>query len=108
MKTPILKLPGIALIASAILITAAQVEALPPRGRHVEGVLTNVDTKDKWASLTTDKGKMLSFHWSERTRFIKEVPPRNGARASAVYHQPFFGEPFVTKMSVTPQPGKSP
>ncbi len=91
---------GAVFIVAAMLSVAGTSHALPPRGSHLEGVVTALDMKARRASLVTDAGRAVSFTWNRRTRFVTASPLRKGARVAIVYHQPFFGEPFVSRVSV--------
>ena len=93
-----------ACVAFAKFATTGKVAALSPRGRHVEGVFIRVDTNASRASIRANDGKLLTFRWTWKTRFASDVRPQRGDRASVVYQQPFFGEPFVTRVTVSASP----
>jgi hypothetical protein len=99
-----------ATLTAALLIMAPfESQALPPRGRAVEGIITEVNTKRATATMRTVDGEILNFRWDHAARYGTGQFPRKGAEVSARYVRPFFGEPFVTRMTVHShgdQPGK--
>ena len=56
--------------------------------------------------LRTDTGEPISFVWINGTTFVANMQMANaailthGAKVEVIYHQPFFGRPFVTKVTL--------
>ena len=81
--------------------------ARSPMGRHISGIvqMTNIQTREV-VMLRTDTGVPLSFVWIGRTIFVvnRQLADaailKKGAMVEVVYHQPFFGRPFVTKVTL--------
>lgn len=54
--------------------------------------------------MRTDTGVALSFVWISRTLFVANMQVVDaailepGANVEVIYRQPFFGQPFVTKV----------
>ena len=54
-----------ALVVALVFLMLPSTQALPLRGRDVDGVFTDVDSKSRRASMRTADGKLVTFHWSE-------------------------------------------
>jgi hypothetical protein len=85
-------------------------EAKSPTGRHISGIVqkTNGQTREV-EFLRTDTGRPLSFVWNNRTKFVANMQfvsaaiLQPGVKVEVIYHRPFFGRPFVTKVTLLTQ-----
>lgn len=95
-------------LALAIVVSVPSLAtARTPTGRHITGVIqmTNGQTREV-EILRTDTGETLSFVWNNRTKFVANMQfvsaaifqPRD--KVEVIYHRPFFGRPFVTKVTL--------
>jgi len=92
----------------AILLSVAPPSfALSIRGRHLIGIIQKVNTEAREAELLPlGKAKPLRFTWDRQTRFVANqhfvdaAILTSGARVEVVYYQPFFGNPYVTKVTL--------
>jgi hypothetical protein len=92
----------------AILMSVAPLSfALSIPGRHVVGIIQEVNAQAREAELLQPgKAKPLRFTWDNQTRFIANqhfvdaAILSSGARVEVEYHQPFFGKPYVTKVTL--------
>ena len=81
--------------------------AKSPRGRRISGIVekTNASARET-EIMRTDTSTPLSFVWSDRTTFVahRQVVDaaiiKSGSKIEVIYHQPFFGRPFVTKVTL--------
>jgi len=85
----------------------APAAARSPRGRFISGIVQKSNAPAQEAEiLRTDTGAPLSFVWISRTIFVVNVQVVDaailepGAKVEVIYHQPFFGRPFVTKVTL--------
>lgn len=84
-------------------------------GRHITGIVqkSNVQTREV-EILRADTGTTLSFVWNNRTTFVANmqvVDPtilKRGAKVEVIYHQPFFDQAFVSKVTLLPAPASVP
>lgn len=97
---------SLALIITLILLPATPGEARSPQGRHVIGMVQSVDTKGcRAVVISGDSDKAVAFVWNRHTVFASgaELVPaaqlKAGSRVEVILHNPFFGEPFVTKIT---------
>jgi hypothetical protein len=111
-KTP-LKLIAILFAVLASFVTPAIARA--PQGRHITGTIRKVDATAKEVEmLREDKGTVIKFVWNKQTDFIvagQFADPAiltKGARVEVIHHEPFFGSPFVRKVTLlsTSNPNK--
>lgn len=82
--------------------------ALPNTGRHITGTIENVDSQNKEVTLRPEnKGSAISFVWNKRTTFSTDTRPadasilKTGRRVKTIYHSPFFGKPYVSRVILT-------
>lgn len=98
------------LFALALAIVAGiptPAAARAPRGRTISGIVQKTNELTREAEIVcTDTGTLLSFVWIRRTIFVANVQVVDaaildpGAKVEVTYHQPFFGRPFVTKVTL--------
>lgn len=116
--TPAKLCSPVAALALAAWMMSAPAEAMPPTGRHATGAVREVNRAVQTLTIANaGEPQPRVFRWVKRTRFIAggsfttaAAVPR-GATVAYIYHTPFFGEPFVTRVTVlhpSPAPGKSP
>jgi hypothetical protein len=81
--------------------------ARTPMGRHVTGIVQKTNIQAREAEiLRTDTGVTLSFVWNNRTKFVANMHfvstaiLQPGNKVEVIYHRPFFGRPFVTKVTL--------
>jgi hypothetical protein len=92
----------------AILMSVAPPSfAFSVRGRHLVGIVQNVNAQAREAELRQPgKVKPLRFTWDKQTRFIANQDfvdaaiLSSGARVEVVCIRPFFGSPYVTKVTL--------
>lgn len=91
------------------LVSWAQpASALPLLGRSITGTIQEVDVKNhKITMLRADTGTSITFSWIKRTTFVARGKMtdaailRKGARVIVRHQVPFFGKPFVTRVTLT-------
>ena len=96
-----------ALALAGIVGIPTPAAARTPRGRPISGIgqKTNEPTREA-EILRADTGEPISFVWINRTTFMANLQTVNaailkqGAGVEVIYHQPFFGRPFVTKVTL--------
>ena len=104
MKTKsLLLVPLLAFFASI----TAPASAITPHGRQITGTIRKVDAPAREVEmLREDKGTLLNFVWNKYTTFIANAQfadagiLKKGARVEVNSHTPFFGKPFVTKVTL--------
>lgn len=102
MKTPSkLIIPMLAILAT----TTPLAVALPKLGRSITGTIENVNVQAKEVIMRqVDRGTVVSFVWNTRTTFSVSNRPadasilKKGQRVDAIYHTPFFGKPYVSRV----------
>ena len=106
------------MLSLGLLACVSAAQAMPPLGRHATGAVREVDRAAQTLTIagSTDPQPRI-FRWNARTRFVAgggfttaAAVPR-GATVAYIYHTPFIGEPFVTKVTVLhplPARGKAP
>lgn len=108
MKTPPIKSCfATATLALVVLLATTPAQAMPPLGRYATGAVREVDRSAQTLTIASSTDPQpRAFRWNERTRFIAggdfttaAAVPR-GATVAYIYHTPFIGEPFVTKVTV--------
>ena len=81
--------------------------ALSTMGRHLIGIIQEVNAQAREAELLQPgKAKPLRFTWDKQTRFVANqhfvdaaiLSP--GARVEVIFHPHFFGNPYVTKVTL--------
>lgn len=95
----------VTLLLAASLIGGSEALALTPRGRDTAGVIERLNENTKTFQLRRSKdAPPMTLTWNSRTRFIEGAQfvdaskLRKGTPVSVIYHSPFFGNPFVTKV----------
>ena len=95
----------VALFLAASIAGSSDALALPRLGRDAAGVVERLDGSAKTFQLRRSKdAPTMMLSWNSRTRFIEgaqfvdAAKLREGASVSVIYHSPFFGERFVTKI----------
>ena len=98
-----LLVPLLALCASF----AAPASARSPQPRQITGTVRKVDAPAREVEmLREDKGTPLHFVWNKHTTFIANAQfadagiLKKGTRVEVNCHTPFFGKPFVTKVTL--------
>lgn len=96
-----------ALALAAVLGIPSLAMAKTPTGRHISGIVQRTDGQTREVELLrTDTDRLLSFVWSNRTKFVANrqfvsaAILQQGAKVEVIYHRPFFGRPFVTKVTL--------
>lgn len=92
------------------LVSWAQpASALPLLGRSITGTIQEVDVKNhKITMLRADTGTSITFSWIKRTTFVARGTMtdtrilKKGAHFVVSHHVPFFGKPFVTRVTLAP------
>lgn len=97
----------IALVLSFLLSLATPAAAITPHGRLITGTIKKVDTAAREVEmLREDNGTLKTFVWNRYTNFIANAQfadasiLKKGARVEVNCHTPFFGKPFVTKVTL--------
>lgn len=95
----------IILMVAILAATAPFAAALPNTGRRITGTIENVDAQAKEVTLRpASKGSAISFVWNKRTIFSTSTRPadasilKKGRRVDTIYHTPFFGKPYVSRV----------
>lgn len=108
MKLKIASPQGRWLVFLVLCLAALNTWARPPRAREACGVLQNIDLNSRSLTLKADKRERpLEVIWKGDTRFVKDwkfdapTTLKSGMRACIYYHSPFFGKPFITKITWT-------
>ena len=98
--------PFLALVACSLL-SVATAEGKSPSSREAEGLVRSVDRKSAMATVQIEgKSRLRSFEWNQRTRFVhhgKFTGPEvltAGAAVRIRYRVPFFGKPFLSKVTL--------
>lgn len=98
--------PFLALFA-CWLLSVAPAEAMPPSGREADGLIRSIDQKSAIFTVEIrEESRLRSFEWNRRTRFVhcgKFTGPeilKGGAAVRIRYRVPFFGKPFVSKVTL--------
>lgn len=114
MKLRIVSPRGCPLVLLVLCLAALNTWARPPRAREACGLLQNIDLDSRSLTLKADKeGRPLEVVWTGDTRFLKDwkfdapTALKPGMRACVYYRSPFFGKPFVTKVTWTSNPSPS-
>ncbi len=89
--------------------------ARSPRGRTISGVVQKTNEQTREVEIVRiDTGASLSFVWIRRTIFVANMQVVDagilepGAKVELIYHQPFFGRPFVTKVTLLSASARAP
>lgn len=87
------------------LMTSAT--ALPLSGRYVTGIVKKVDPQARQAQvLPLETTESLGFTWNRRTVFSANKQAadagvvKRGAKVRVIYHRPFFGPAYVSKVAL--------
>lgn len=111
MKTSITK---ISVLSTLLACIATPAMALPTLGRHLTGTIEKIDLRIREVEMRrADKGTDVTFGWNRRTTFSTNGHPADatilkpGTRAKVIYHTPFIGKPFVSRVRIVAgsQPG---
>ena len=97
--------PLLALVACSLL-SIATAEANSPSSREADALVQSVDRKSTIATIQIEgDSRLRSFEWNQRTRFVhhgkftgSEVLAA-GAAVRIRYRVPFFGKPFLSKVT---------
>lgn len=88
---------------------AQPASALTVRGRPITGTIQKVNGATREITLLRDdKSTVIRFIWSKRTIFVASgeitdaVILKRGAHVVVSHHVPFFGKPFVTRVTLAP------
>ena len=99
----------ISLLFALLANFATPAIARSPQGRHVTGTIKRVDGQTHEVEmLREDKGTLTKFVWNKQTDFITagqfadSAIVRKGAHVEVILHTPFFGSPFVRKVTLLP------
>ena len=99
--------PGlfVALFLAASIVGSSDALALPRPGRDAAGIVERLDENAKTFQLRRSKdAPPMTLSWNSRTRFIEgaqfveAAKLREGTPIRVIYHSPFFGKQFVTKV----------
>ena len=97
----------ITLVLSFLLSLTAPATATTSRPRVITGTVKKVDAPAKEVEmLREDDGTLKTFVWNKHTSFIANAQIadatilKKGARVEVNCHTPFFGKPFVTKVTL--------
>ena len=96
-----------ALVLAVIVSIPTPASARAPRGRPISGIVQKTNAATREAEIVrTDTGALLRFVWISRTIFVANMQVADaailelGAKVEVIYHQPFFGQPYVTKVTL--------
>ena len=96
-----------ALILAVVVLIPTPAAARASRGCAISGIVRKTHAPTREAEiLRTDPGAPFSFVWISRTIFVANVQIVDAAilepaaKVEVIYHQPFFGRPFVTKVTL--------
>jgi hypothetical protein len=94
-----------AIAAVALLLSAAESQARPPRARELCGVVQAIDPQTHTLTIESpNRDKPLTVVLKQETKFImnwkftEQGSLAKGQRACIYYRSPLFGKPFVTKV----------
>lgn len=83
--------------------------ALTPRGRPIQGIIQKVIPQTKEVEMRRDdKGTVITFVTVKRTTFVADgklvdaTILQPGLHVEVSHHVPFFGKPFVTRVTLLP------
>ena len=103
----------IPLILTLVVSMTTAATALPLSGRYITGIVRKMDWQAQEAEISLpETGQSIIFTWNRRTRFLA-----NGEVAGSgilkpetmiqvIYHQPFFGRPFVSRVTALSIPSE--
>lgn len=99
----------IVLLLTFVVSIAQTATALTPRGRPITGTIQKLDAlSHEVEMLREDKGTVITFTLSKRTSFVANAQMTDatilkpGAHVVVSHHVPFFGRPFVTRVTLLP------
>lgn len=101
------------LAVATVLWTGGVTSALArtPSNRYIDGVILRVDRQAREAEiLPTGKTGSLKFTWARWAKFVKNGQEADASflvrdvKVEVAYRRPFFGNLFVTKISVISLP----
>lgn len=99
----------IAFLFTFFVSMAQPAAALTVRGRTIIGTIQKVNLlTHEVAMLRADKGTVITFTWSKRTSFIAggrmtdAAILQQGAHVLVRHYKPFFGKPFMTRVTLLP------
>lgn len=93
-------------LVSMALLTGQEVSALSPRSRPAEGLLVSLDLVDRslWFQ-PVGHDRPVELALTRQTRFLRNQTPvaadglKPGVKVIVHYRSPFFGKPFITKVT---------
>ena len=98
----------IALVLAFLLSSAPPAAARNP-GTRITGTIQKVDAQTHEVEmLREDKGTLIKFVWNKLTSFFADAQLtdaailKKGAHVEVAYHEPLFGKPLVTKVTLLP------
>ncbi len=103
-----------ALALAVVVGIPAPVAARAPRRRPIAGIVQKTNELTREVEIVRiDTGTPLSFIWISRTVFIAKTQVVDAAildpaaKVEVICHQPFFGRPFVTKVTLLSAPDRA-
>ena len=88
---------------------ATPAAATTPQGHRITGTIQKVDASAREVEmLREDTRTPIAFLWNRGTTFVTGTGMadaailKKGARVEVIRHAPFFGKPFVTKVTLLP------
>ena len=102
---------SITFMVAILATTAPFAAALPNSGRRITGTILKVEPRVREAGMRwDDKGTVIAFSWNDRTTFVSNATFTDAAilqpkaRVNVIYHAPFFGKPFVSRVRLAMPP----
>ena len=97
----------IAIVFASLANFATPASARSPQGRHITGIIRKVDASAREVEMLRENDRTpITFVWNRFTTFVAATSMadaailKKGARVEVVRHTPFFGKPFVTKVTL--------
>ncbi len=91
------------------LLTVTPAAASTPQGTRIVGTIQKVDAGAQDVELLEEDTRTpITFVWNRLTTFVTgrsmtdAAILKNGARVEVIRHRPFFGRPFVAKVTLLP------
>ena len=101
----------VTVLIAASIASGSEALARLPQGRDATGVLEHLDVNAQTFQLRRSKdAPPMALSWNSLTRFIEGAQFVDAAKlcegvpVSVIYHTPFFGSPFVTKVVLDAPP----
>ena len=96
----------IAFVLVLVVSLTTYATALPQSGRRIVGIVQKVEWKERHAEISRLETTLpLNFTWTRRTVFLangRTVGPeilKRGNSVKLIYHEPFFGPPYVSRVT---------